>query len=126
MNRERQAALYESGIDLFNAGQFFECHEEWEQLWLRAEGDEKRFYQGLIQAAVAILHAQRGNLEGARKLYRKASSKLDPMPDEHMGIALGSFRKALRKFIEAVLGDDRTCTPPAPQLRRIGSSREYT
>ena len=69
--------FYEEGIDLFNQGRFFECHEAWEEIWKRSDGELKLFYQGLIQAAVAILHAQRGNLEGARSLYDKASAKLD-------------------------------------------------
>ena len=47
------------------------------KMWKRSDGETKLFYQGLIQAAVAILHAQRGNLEGARSLYekRRPSSK---------------------------------------------------
>ena len=71
---------FEEGIDLFNEGKFFECHEAWEEVWKRSSGEEKLFYQGIIQAAVAILHAQRGNLTGAASLYGKASAKLDHLP----------------------------------------------
>ena len=60
--------FFENGIDLFNEGRFFECHEAWEEVWKRSDGEQKLFYQGLIQAAVAILHAQRGNLQGARSM----------------------------------------------------------
>ena len=90
--------FYEQGIDLFNEGRFFECHEAWEEIWKRSDGELKLFYQGLIQAAVAILHAQRGNLEGARSLYEKASAKLDKIPHEHMGLAVGELRIELRRF----------------------------
>ena len=90
------------GIELFNTGRFFDCHEVWEEVWKRSSGAEKLFYQGMIQAAVAILHAQRGNLEGARSLYEKASAKLDPIPHEHMGIAVGELRIELRQFIDEV------------------------
>src|SRR5258706_506524 len=69
--------FFEEGIDLFNEGKFFECHEAWEEVWKRSDGEAKLFYQGIIQAAVAILHAQRGNLNGAASMYAKASSKLD-------------------------------------------------
>ncbi len=72
--------FFEEGIDLFNNGKFFECHEAWEEVWKRSEGDAKLFYQGIIQAAVAILHAQRGNLTGAASMYAKASAKLDHLP----------------------------------------------
>ncbi len=72
--------LFEQGIDLFNQGKFFECHEAWEEVWKRSAGGQKLFYQGIIQAAVAILHAQRGNLSGAASLYAKAAAKLVRYP----------------------------------------------
>jgi len=122
MKSERD--FYEEGIDLFNAGRFFECHEAWEEVWKRSEGEAKLFYQGLIQAAVAILHAQRGNLEGARSLHEKASAKLDAIPDAHMGIALSEMRAALAEFISLALRGDGNPLAPPPRLRRIGPRRE--
>jgi uncharacterized protein len=110
---------YEEGIDLFNEGRFFECHEAWEEIWKRSEGEVKLFYQGLIQAAVAILHAQRGNLEGARSLYEKASAKLDSIPHEHMGLAVGELRLELRRFIEVACRADDRALPTPPRLRRL-------
>ena len=113
--------FYEQGIDLFNQGRYFECHEAWEEIWKRSDGEEKLFYQGLIQAAVAILHAQRGNLEGARSLHQKAREKLDPLADEHMGIALGEMRTALAQFIEVVTQGTGNPLPTPPLLKRVGS-----
>ncbi len=110
--------FYEEGIDLFNRGRFFDCHEAWEQVWLRAEGVEKLFYQGIIQAAVAILHAERGNLEGARSLSEKAREKLEPLPAKYMGIALDEFRGALEKFFAVAL-DSTAPLPPRPMIRRL-------
>jgi uncharacterized protein len=114
--------FYEHGIDLFNQGRFFECHEAWEEIWKRSDGEVKQFYQGLIQAAVAILHAQRGNLEGARSLYEKASARLDPIPHEHMGLAIGQLRAELSRFIEVAIRADGHPLPKPPQLRRIAKS----
>jgi predicted metal-dependent hydrolase len=114
--------FYEQGIDLFNEGRFFECHEAWEEIWKRSDGEVKLFYQGLIQAAVAILHAQRGNLEGARSLYEKASAKLAPIPHEHMGLAIGDLRLELARFIEAAISANDMPLPPPPRLRRITKS----
>ena len=113
---------YEQGIDLFNQGRFFECHEAWEEIWKRSDGEAKLFYQGLIQAAVAILHAQRGNLEGARSLYQKASAKLDSIPHEHMGLAIGELRVELSRFIEIASRADGGPLPKPPRLRRIRKS----
>ncbi|MGA7872728.1 MAG: DUF309 domain-containing protein [Candidatus Binatus sp.] len=114
--------FYERGIDLFNEGRFFECHEAWEEIWKRSDGETKLFYQGLIQAAVAILHAQRGNLEGARSLYEKASAKLDPIPPEHMGLAVAELRAALSRFIEIATRADGRPLPKPPRLRRTAKS----
>jgi len=71
MTRRPHPDVYQQGIDLFNEGRFFECHEAWEEIWKRSDGEVKLFYQGLIQAAVAILHAQRGNLEAHGWCMRK-------------------------------------------------------
>ena len=114
--------FYELGIDLFNEGRFFECHEAWEEIWKRSDGEVKLYYQGLIQAAVAILHAQRGNLEGARSLYEKASAKLEKIPHEHMGLAVGELRTELRRFIEVATRADGSALPASPRLRRIVKS----
>ena len=110
---------FERGLALFNHGRFFECHEAWEEAWKRSHGAEKLFYQGLIQAAVAILHAQRGNLVGARSLYGKARAKLDTMPARHMGVALGELRAALEQFFDAALAAKSANLPAPPRIRSI-------
>jgi len=104
------------GIELFNAGRFFDCHEVWEEAWKRSNGAEKLFYQGMIQAAVAILHAQRGNPRGAQSTWDKARAKLERLPAEHMGIALAEFRDAADAFIAAAVGAGSA--PPPTILRR--------
>jgi predicted metal-dependent hydrolase len=111
------------GIDLFNQGRYFECHEAWEEVWKRTHGPEKLFYQGLIQAAVAILHCERGNLEGAASLYEKARVKLDPLPSEHVGISLAELRLALEVFFKAAL--DERLPAGRPKIRRT-RNRERT
>jgi predicted metal-dependent hydrolase len=87
------------GVALFNGGDFFACHEVWEELWLRSTGAEKIFYQGLIQTAAAILHAERGNSRGASSTWRKAHAKLAMLPARHQGIALGELLEAVAKFL---------------------------
>jgi uncharacterized protein len=116
MMRKSIAEFFDEGVDLFNEGKFFECHEAWEEVWKRSDGEAKLFYQGIIQAAVAILHAQRGNLTGAASLYSKASAKLDHLPSEHMGIALSELRDALKQFFVIALKGEKI--PRPPKVRR--------
>jgi predicted metal-dependent hydrolase len=108
--------LWAAGIELFNAGRFFDCHEMWEEVWKRSSGAEKLFYQGMIQAAVALLHAQRGNARGARSTWDKAREKLEPLPAQHMGIALDELRDAVNAFITAAIGAGAA---PPPIIRRV-------
>ena len=110
---------FQEGIDLFNAGQFFECHEAWESVWNRSEGDEKIAIQGLIQAAVAILHLERGNREGAESLYAKARVKLESLPDNFRQVAMGELRKSLGEFFKSARTAKVSSLPARPQIRRI-------
>ena len=89
---------FEEGIRLFNQHNFFEAHEVWEQVWRRIEGEERIFYQGLIQAAAALLHVQRGNNAGAFSVYRKSCTKLANFPVIWRGIELGKFRCDLARY----------------------------
>jgi predicted metal-dependent hydrolase len=68
------------GVEHFNAAEFWEAHESWEQLWLEAEGDLVEFYQGLIQLAAAYHHCKRGTLRGAVRLFDAAARRLAPFP----------------------------------------------
>lgn len=77
---------YLAGIVLFNRGDFFEAHEVWEALWMETFGEEKRFYQGLIQAAVGLLHFCNGNLRGAVKLYRSSRDYMERYPSPYLGL----------------------------------------
>jgi predicted metal-dependent hydrolase len=74
--RERLDAGYRRGIELFNAEQFFECHEVLEEVWRAAPAEERFFLQALIHFAVGFYHHQRGNPDGADRQLRKALRKL--------------------------------------------------
>ncbi len=58
----------DEGIRLFNAGEYFACHDVLEDFWSELTCPEKPFFQGLIQTAVALFHFEEGNLGGARRM----------------------------------------------------------
>lgn len=70
------AREYRRGVELFNAENFWEAHEAWEDLWIREETDLKRFYQGLIQVTSAFHHWGNQNWPGMAKLLRAGVDKL--------------------------------------------------
>ncbi len=115
-----RARAFREGLALFNQGRYFECHEAWEVVWKQAEGAERLLVQGLIQAAVALLHVERGNLRGARSVYAKACAKLDPLPSDLMRLALEDFRIVLRDFFIDALAGHTTRLPP--RLRQVDST----
>ncbi|SRR5579875_996726 len=108
---------FQRGIDLFNEGRFFDAHEAWERLWLRSGGEEKIFYQGLIQAAAALVQVQRGNRAGARSLWEKAQGKLASLPAAYRSIDLEQLRSGLAEFFDLTLSGRSPVAPP-----RIGRS----
>lgn len=82
---------YLQGIAYFNACEFFEAHEVWEDLWKDYAGDLRLFYKGLIQAAVALHHFGNGNIRGARKVYRSSRGYLDQYRPVCLGLDLEKF-----------------------------------
>src|SRR5271166_4587043 len=77
---------YLAGILLFNRRDFFEAHEVWENLWMDSAMPEKKFYQGLIQAAVGLLHFGNGNVRGAAKLYHSSRAYMEPFGTPYLGL----------------------------------------
>lgn len=87
---------YLRGIEYFNACEFFEAHEIWEELWQEIEGPSRRYYQGLIQAAVCLHHFGNGNTRGAVKLYHGCRGYLEPYLPAYCGLDLEGFLEQLR------------------------------
>lgn len=79
------------GIEEFNQGLFFECHETLEEIWLEEHGKDREFYQGIIQIAAGYFKWEQGVLIGAIKLWRAGLEKLSAYPPIHLGVNLGSF-----------------------------------
>src|ERR1017187_703443 len=69
--------LYLCGIELYQAGEFFTCHEVLEELWTPMRGPHRLFLQALIHFAVAFYHQQRRNPLGAHRQWRKALRKIE-------------------------------------------------
>lgn len=94
---------YLTGIDLFNRREFFDAHEIWEDLWHDTAGPDRRFYQGLIQAAVAVYHAGNGNGRGARRLFHSGRKYMSAFPSHHLGLDIPEFwvemERALADFL---------------------------
>ena len=113
--------LFEQGLEEFNTGYFFECHETLEDLWTGIRGPSRDFYQGLIQIAVALYHLTRGNLAGARSLFQRGLKRLDKYPARYGGIELASLRHEAKAWLTRI--DEGLYSEPdlaqLPKCRRI-------
>jgi len=108
----RYEPLYLQGIAHFNACDYYESHEVWEELWTDYRGPSRTFYQALIQAAVALYHFGNGNIRGARKLHKSVHGYLEPFAPRHLGLDVTGF---LRDF-DACLADVAASTEDFPEI----------
>ena len=65
--------LFERGLTEYEKGDYFEAHEDWEDLWSDYYLEDRKFVQGLIQLAVSFVHLGNGNMNGAKSLLNKCT-----------------------------------------------------
>jgi predicted metal-dependent hydrolase len=90
---------YVAGIELFNRGEYFEAHEVWEDLWQDCPSADRRFYQALIQAAVAVYHFDRDNYIGAARLARSGKRYMEPFHPTYRGLDVVDFWGQVEAYI---------------------------
>jgi predicted metal-dependent hydrolase len=95
--------LLHLGIDLYNAGHYWNAHEAWEEVWLESERGLRGFYQGLIQVSAAFVHVTRNRYPGGVKLLTEGISKLERYPPHYMGLDLAAFAEGARAARERLL-----------------------
>lgn len=105
---------FKEGIQLFNSQKFFECHEVLETLWLKAQGDEKVFLQGIIQVAAAFHHFSRGNPAGTQSLLEEGCNKLGRFGDTRSGLDLAGLLAQIGLWQNS-LGDRGAAGTPGPR-----------
>lgn len=106
----------DAAIALFNRGEWYACHDGFEELWHETQGASRPLLQGLLQAAVAQLHLERGNLRGATVLIGEGLGRLERCGDCGLGIELNPLRRTLRLWLEALQNGAPTEALPLPHL----------
>jgi predicted metal-dependent hydrolase/CheY-like chemotaxis protein len=97
------------GVEEFNAGEFFEQHERFEEAWMAEPRPIRDLYQGILQVGVAFYQIERGNWAGALKLFRRGLPRLRDLPPVCQGIDLAALRAAAEAIHAEVsaLGPER-------------------
>lgn len=97
------ATTWDRSIAAFEAGRYWDAHEELEPLWLAAEGLEREFAAGVILLAAALHKARAmASARGGRRNYAKALAHLALVPDTFRGVDV----RALEASVHAALRDD--------------------
>jgi uncharacterized protein len=93
----------ETGVELFNAGRYWEAHEAWEQVWIPdRQGPDRGFHKGLIQVAAGCLHYRRRNRRGAINKWRSGVAYLLPYLPVHDGLDLASLVASIEASLDAL------------------------
>lgn len=108
---------YRRGVELFNAQNFYDAHEVWEDVWRETSGPEKKFLQGLIQVAVAFHHQSTGNTVGACSLLARARNNLVPYPEHFLGIRVTPLLECMGNWRRSLLAGE--ATPAFPRLDSV-------
>jgi len=90
------------GIDQFNAGEWFACHETLEELWAGEQGDARHLYQGILQVAVALHHWREGNFRGAMVLLGSAEELLSRVEPVCQGVDVAALLLDAARFQRAL------------------------
>ncbi|MBP7147299.1 MAG: DUF309 domain-containing protein [Acidobacteria bacterium] len=110
------------GLELFNRGEFFECHEVLELAWRAEPGPDRTLYQGVIQAAVAMFHVRRGRWQPAQIMLRRALPRLRLFEPAWRGVDVRRLVSELERCSASLerLGPDRIAelsSGPFPRIR---------
>src|SRR5271167_1325689 len=126
MKSSEKREKFERGLEHFNAREFFEAHEVWEEVWLVEGEPEKTFLQGIIQIAAAFHHYRRGNTDGAETLLAAGIVKITRFPADHRGLAILDLREDAKWWARALGKMKRPGDEKLPAIRRVDGSTTAT
>jgi uncharacterized protein len=104
------------GIEQFNAGEYWECHETLEGLWVAEKREVRDLYQGILQVGVAFHHLENNNFVGAIKMFRRGLPRLRGLPEVCQGVRVAVLAVDARGVHDTALelGPGRLAELPRP------------
>jgi predicted metal-dependent hydrolase len=103
-------------VRLFNAGEWYACHDGFEELWHETQAPCRKVLQGILQIAVAHLHLERGNRRGATVLLGEGLGRLQGAGDACFGLDLTLLRQRSRDRLLALQQEQDPDALPLPAL----------
>jgi uncharacterized protein len=95
---QRQQLLWQ-GVELFNAGRYFEAHESWEEIWRSQSPEPRHLFQGLVQVAAGLhIWRSRGTSAPAARVLGRGMRKLEAFLPSAMGIDVAGLLESLEPW----------------------------
>ncbi len=114
----------DQGLQLFNAHQFYACHDVLEDFWSDMPESGKPMFQGLIQAAVALFHFEEGNLGGSIRMYTSCRRYLAPYVPLAARIEVGKLLEDLSVCFAELCQFAESCQPDKAYPADVRLQRE--
>lgn len=123
---EEVPQLVLQGIEEFNRGEFFECHEYLEEAWMQEPRRVRFLYQGILQVGVGFYHLQNGNWRGATGVLRNGIARLEEFEPETLGIDVARLIRESRTILEELemLGRERIGEFDQTRLPQVHRARK--
>ena len=105
---------FKIGMKLFNSCKWYESHDVFEEIWHETGGAERQLIQGILQVAVAQVHLENSNLNGATILYGEALGRLKRFHLGNFGLDIEGLSKCVSRRLEFLqIGKDLAdCSSP--------------
>ena len=105
---------FEIGMKLFNSCQWYKAHDVFEEIWHETAGPERQLLQGILQVAVAQVHLENSNINGATILFGEALGRLKKFQLTNLGLDIVRLCKCVSTRLEFLqLGKDiNNCSLP--------------
>lgn len=103
------APLAKEGIELFNQGHYYKCHDYLEEAWVEDESPGRDLYRAILQVGIAYFQIERGNFRGAIKMLLRVRQWLDPLPDVCRSVDVARLRQDVQNVHDSLaeLGAER-------------------
>ena len=84
--------LAKRGLQEFNRGEYFKAHDSLELAWVEDQSAGRDLYRAILQVAVAYYQIERGNYNGAAKMFLRMRKWFTPLLDTCRGINIQQLR----------------------------------
>ena len=111
------------GIEEFNKGEFYECHEYLEEAWMQEPRRVRFLYQGILQVGVGFYHLGNGNWRGATGLLRGGITRLKEFEPVTLNIDVARLIRECERCLEELekLGRERVREFDQTKVPKIAS-----